>query len=197
MWKYGRVFAFIALDENGAEIPAYRLHRLGMLGVAACIVGLVLCSTIAGAWEQPSLLKLAQAGSTGGSITNQNKPVSRGEEKAAPHQHAVAPTRTKGHQPRNESGSLAAYDGAWVGASFGECIINGWRWNVQIKGGNISGANVNGRVSGAGGASGKMIAFGVIYDFKGHLRSSQGSGTWLVRSGTKAGCAGTWTIVKS
>jgi hypothetical protein len=92
---------------------------------------------------------------------------------------------------------LAAYDGAWAGTGFGECIINGWRWNIEIERGNVSGANVSGRVSGGGAISGVMIVFGVKYDFKGHLRSNQGSGTWLVRSGVNAGCAGTWTIVKS
>lgn len=107
------------------------------------------------------------------------------------------PTRTKEHQPRKENVSLAAYDGAWVGSSFGQCIVNGWSWNVEIRGGNISGKSVSGRVSGGGRVSGEMNVFGATYDFKGHLSLGQGSGTWLVPSGAKAGCTGTWTIVKS
>lgn len=192
MLKCGLVTA-----ENRMELSARRWHRLSVLGAVGCVVGLVLCSTAASARDRPSFWKLAQAGSAGGSVTNQNKSVSGREERAAPHQHAVAPTRTKGHQHTNETGSSAAYDGAWVGASFGECIVNGWRWNAQIGGGIISGANVNGRVSGGGGVRGAMIAFGVTYDFRGQLKSNQGSGTWVVRSGAKAGCAGTWTIVRS
>lgn len=106
---------------------------------------------------------------------------------------------SKGYRARNESGSgsTAAYNGAWVGASFGECIVSGWRWNAQISGGIISGANVNGRVSQEGGVRGVMIAFGTTYDFRGQLRSNQGSGAWVVRSGAKVGCTGTWTITKS
>ena len=106
---------------------------------------------------------------------------------------------SKGYRARNESGSGSggAYNGAWVGASFGECIVSGWRWNAQISGGIISGANVNGRVSQGGGVRGAMNVFGTTYDFRGQLRSNQGSGTWVVRSGTKTGCTGTWTISKS
>ncbi len=95
------------------------------------------------------------------------------------------------------SASLAAYDGAWAGSSFGGCIVNGWRWNAQISTGIISGANVNGRISQGGGVRGAMVVFGATYDFRGQLRSNQGSGTWVVRSGPKAGCTGTWTITKS
>lgn len=142
---------------------------------------------------------IAQAGSTGGSLGKADKSASGGGQERPPVTHprsaahdGVASTRSKGPH-----GSLAGYNGAWVGASFGQCIINGWRWQVQIDGGNISGTSVTGRVSGGGGVSGAMNAFGVTYDFKGHLQSSQGSGTWLVRSGAKAGCVGTWTIVKS
>jgi hypothetical protein len=144
------------------------------------------------------------AGSIGGTLGKADKSVSGGGQEPPSTTHVrsavhdkAASSRTKGHLPRNENGSLASYDGAWVGSSFGECIINGWSWKVQINGGNISGTNVTGRVSGGGGVNGAMTTFGVTYDFHGHLRSSQGSGKWVVRSGTKAGCVGTWTIVKS
>jgi hypothetical protein len=138
---------------------------------------------------------IAQAGSTGGTVGKVDKSASGGGQERAPSR--VPSTRTRGPRLGNENGSSAAYNGAWVGASFGECIINGWRWKAQVDGRNISGENVTGKVSQGGGVSGALFAFGVTYDFKGLLRSSQGSGTWLVRGGTKAGCAGTWTIVKS
>lgn len=111
---------------------------------------------------------------------------------------AIAPS-SKAYRARNESGSGSAgtFNGAWVGSSFGECIVSGWRWNAQISGGTISGTNVNGSVSQGGGVHGAMNVFGTTYDFRGQLRSNQGSGTWVVRSGSKAGCTGTWTISKS
>lgn len=106
---------------------------------------------------------------------------------------------SKGYRAKNESASrsVGGYNGAWVGASFGQCIVSGWRWDAQINGGVISGANVNGRVSQEGSVRGAMNVLGTTYDFKGQLRSNQGSGTWVVRSGAKAGCTGTWTISKS
>jgi len=146
----------------------------------------------------------AQSGSTGGTVGKTDKSASGGgEEQPAPahghsaaHHRAASP-RTEGPRLRGEKGSLASYNGAWTGASFGQCIVNGWQWNVQIAAGNISGTTVTGRVFGGGGVSGEMMVFGTTYDFKGHLNSSQGSGTWLVRSGAKAGCTGTWTISRS
>jgi hypothetical protein len=144
---------------------------------------------------------VAQSGSTGGTLGKVNKSASGGGQDQAPAAHVRSAVHNRaasaGTQGPRHSNSLAAYNGAWAGASFGQCIINGWSWNLQIDSGNISGANVTGKVSQGGGVSGAMTAFGSTYDFRGHLKASQGSGTWLVRSGAKAGCAGTWTIVKS
>jgi len=139
---------------------------------------------------------IAQAGSTGGTLGKVNKSASGGEEERAASAHVRSAARTQAAPARSKA-SLAIYDGAWAGSSYGDCIINGWGWSVQIDRGIISGTNVTGKVSGAGDVNGVIVVFGTPYDFKGHLKSSQGSGTWLIRSGEKAGCVGTWTIVKS
>ncbi len=110
MRKYELISAFAALADSAVEFFAHRVHRLGMLGVAVCVVGLVLPPTIASAWEQPSLFKLAQAGSTGGSIGNQNKSVSGGEEKAAPRPHA-AQRKTAG--AAHGRGTALSISGQW------------------------------------------------------------------------------------
>jgi hypothetical protein len=108
--------------------------------------------------------------------------------------HIAKHPRTR---PREQTGSLAVYDGAWAGNSYGACIINGWSWAIQINDGNVSGEGVTGRVSRGGSILGTMLVFGSNYEFRGEVGASQASGTWVVRSGAKAGCAGTWKAVKS
>jgi hypothetical protein len=121
MRKHELIPAFVALADNAVEFSAHRAHRLGMLCVAVCVVGVVLPPTIASAWEQPSLFKLAQAGSTGGSIGNQNKSVSGGEEKAAPHQHAAK---------RETAGAARGRGAAWS-------ISGQWNWSAECERGAV------------------------------------------------------------
>jgi hypothetical protein len=126
--------------------------------------------------------------STGGTLGKQDKSIS-GSDEAEPSTERTRPavkershpsvresgiTSTWSLQPRNENGSSAPYDGSWSGASYGNCILNGFPWNLEIHGGKITGSDVSGRVSGGGNVSGAMNVFSVTYDFKGHLSRAKG-----------------------
>lgn len=140
----------------------------------------------------------AQGGSAAGTIGRQDKSSYGVQEHIQ--EHDVAPRverRTpakhmRGAPPRLEAGSLAAYDGTWVGISTGTCIGSGG-WVIQISNGILSGNGAHGRVVRGGSVSGAMDLLGTSYFFQGRLTPTGGFGTWK----TVTGCAGKWSTSKS
>ena len=133
----------------------------------------------------------AQAGSTGGTIGKTGKSVSGGGEEAAPKPRAKshATNRTSG-EPRSEVRSGSA-DGTWVGSATTSCLP-AWSLTASVSNGVISG-DVTGQVSRDGAVKGHGNVLGFEFDFVGHFRGTQASGTLVVRNH----CPGQWTATKS
>jgi hypothetical protein len=164
--------------------PTRRADLVSKPQLFLIVAALLLTSN--GAW--------AQAGSAGGSIGQQNKSASGGQEESAKPRASrnVASHASRKSQSRAETGSAAAADGSWAGVSTGACIPN-WSWTLHIDSGVISGNNVTGHIGRGGAASGTMTVLGTAYNFVGHFGATAGSGTWT----TAAGCSGNWTGTKS
>ena len=157
-----------------------------------CLSAVILLCTI-GVASSPSFAQ--SSGSTGGTIGKQDKSVSGGEDIREKVRHGSV----RGAKPSNRvssipsgRGSVALYNGAWSGVSTGHCIA-AWSWTLQVSNGIISGRATSGRVSGGGAISGAMEVVGTIYNFVGHMRRDEASGTWTSRPG----CFGRWTATKS
>jgi hypothetical protein len=139
---------------------------------------------------------LAQGGSTGGNIGQQNKSVSGGQEPSAapPPARRASPKPSRSAPARAQAAPAAAgsWSGAWKGVSTGGCIPT-WSWTLQISdGGDISGSGAVGKVARGGGASGTMTVLGVAYHFAGRFSAGTAAGTWK----RDDGCAGAWTATR-
>ena len=135
---------------------------------------------------------LAQAGSTGGTVGKIDKSVSGGGEEASPQR------REKSHAahrasvgPRSEARSGSA-DGTWTVSATPSCLPP-WGLTASVSNGVISGGGATGQVSRAGAVSGNAVVLGMKFDFVGHFRGGQASGTLVGPNG----CPGHWTAAKS
>lgn len=133
----------------------------------------------------------AQAGSTGGTIGKIDKSVSGGGEGASPE------SRVKSHAthrasvgPRSEARSGSA-DGTWAVSATPSCLPP-WALTASVSNGVISGG-ATGQVSRGGAVRGNAVVLGMKFDFVGHFRSGQASGTLVGPNG----CPGQWTATKS
>ncbi|MBR0870921.1 hypothetical protein JQ633_11175 [Bradyrhizobium tropiciagri] len=145
-----------------------------------------------------SATALAQSGSSGGSIGNDEKSLSGSRE--APRTVAPAkPARSKSSEtPRRAAkkssgggGGAGNFDGAWVVVAEGSpCGSSTER--LVISGGSISGELSSGRVSPNGSTTGSGSAGGLSWTSSGRFSGSSGSGSF-VRSD---GCKGRWTASK-
>ncbi|WP_298240729.1 hypothetical protein [uncultured Bradyrhizobium sp.] len=142
---------------------------------------------------------LAQSGSAGGSIGNDEKSLSgsRSDRSAEP---APPARRSKpaAEEPRSSSrrsggggGGGGGFDGAWVVTSVG--CGGSTSGAVVVSSGKVIGQGVSGTVS----ASGSVRTFGhgdggVTFTGAGRLGGRSGSGTWR----RSDGCGGTWTSAK-
>jgi hypothetical protein len=145
----------------------------------------------------------AQAGTTGGSVGKQDKSISGDSAgpssgksapstRNAPSKKNASSSQNKKSQDRRESGSQTSFNGTWNGLSIGGCFTH-YSWTIQVSNGIISGNNATGRVSSGGSVNGYMMVMGNKYNFAGHARSGQASGSWI-----KTGdCSGRWTATKS
>jgi hypothetical protein len=132
---------------------------------------------------------LAQAGSTGGTIGKTDKSVSGGEERAEPRAKSRATNRASvGTRPEARSGSA---DGTWAVSATPNCLP-AWTLTVSVSNGVISGG-ATGQVSRTGAVRGKAVVLGFKFDFVGHFRGGQASGTLVGPNN----CPGQWTATKS
>lgn len=139
---------------------------------------------------------LAQSGSAGGSIGNDEKSLSgsRQDRSAEP---APSPRRSKpaSDEPGSSSrrgggGGGGSFDGAWAVISVG---CGGTTTGaVVVTSGRVIGEGVTGRVSANGSVSTFGQGQGVTFTGSGRLSGRSGSGTFR----RSDGCSGTWTSSK-
>lgn len=143
---------------------------------------------------------LAQSGSAGGSIGNDEKSLSgsrsdRSAEPAAPARRskpaAEEPRASSRRSGGGGGGGGGGFDGAWVVTSVG--CGGSTSGAVVVSSGKVIGQGVSGTVS----ASGSVSTFGqgdggVTFRGSGRLGARSGSGTWR----RSDGCGGTWTSAK-
>src|SRR5690242_12827221 len=148
----------------------------------------------------------AQAGSTGGTIGKTNKSVGGGEGATpAPRarSHATAPKpRTRSHaterasvEPRS-GGRSGSADGTWVVSARPDCLPS-WTLTVAVRNSVISaasGRSATRQDSRGGAVRGNANVLGFQFDFVGHFRGGQASGTLFNNA---HGCQGHWTAMKS
>jgi hypothetical protein len=143
-------------------------------------------------------LALAQSGSAGGSIGNDEKSLSGSRE--AP-RTVEPPNSARGKRPEAETPSRAArkgsgggggnFDGAWVVVAVGTpCGSSTER--LVISGGRIAGELSSGQVSPNGATTGHGSVSGLSWTSSGRFSARNGSGSF-VRSD---GCRGRWTASK-
>jgi hypothetical protein len=140
-------------------------------------------------------LALAQSGSAGGSIGNDDKSISGSRSEPRSVEPEGRPARGKPDsraEPRRASrgGGGGNFDGAWVVVSIG---CGGTTTGaVMVTSGKIIGEGVTGYVSPSGAASSVGYYNGITVRGSGHLSGRSGSGTFR----RSDGCGGSWTSTK-
>jgi hypothetical protein len=144
---------------------------------------------------------VAQSGSAGGSIGNDEKSLSGSRE--APHavesdrparrgkpdsEDSGRPSRKSG----GEGGGGGGFDGAWVVVSVGTTCSGGSTSAVVVSSGKIIGKGVSGRVSQNGAVNAVGNSNGVTVISTGRISSRSGSGSFRQSDG----CVGRWTASK-
>ncbi len=143
---------------------------------------------------------LAQSGSAGGSIGNDEKSVS-GSRQAPRSVEAEKPARRskpKSDEPRRASrkssggsGGGGNFDGAWVARSMGT-PCGGTTERFVISNGKLVGELSSGQISPNGSTTSGGSVSGLSWNSSGRFSGRSGSGTF-VRSD---GCTGRWTASK-
>lgn len=142
---------------------------------------------------------LAQSGSSGGSIGNDEKSLSGSRETpraVAPSKPARSKSSEAPHHATRKSGGEGGgragnFDGAWVVVAEGSpCGSSTER--LVISGGSISGEMSSGHVGPNGSTTGSGSAGGLSWTSSGRFSGRSGSGSF-VRSD---GCKGRWTASK-
>lgn len=160
------------------------MGRLTPTVVASLIFSIAACVNGSSSFGQT-------AGSTGGTVGKINKSVSGGGEAAAPELRAKShATYRASVAPRSEALSGSA-DGTWAVSATPNCLPP-WALTASVSNGVISGG-ATGLVSRNGAVKGNAVVLGMKFDFVGHFRGRQASGTLVGPNG----CPGQWTATKS
>ncbi len=143
-----------------------------------------------------SLPVLAQSGSAGGSIGNEEKSLSgsRGNPSTelAPSSQKSKPASGDHRASSRRSGVGRSFDGAWVVVSVGTTCSGSSKTAVVVSSGKIIGQGVDGYVSPSGSASAVSQSNGVTISSVGRLSGRSGSGTFRQSDG----CSGRWSATK-
>jgi hypothetical protein len=139
---------------------------------------------------------LAQSGSAGGSIGNDEKSLS-GARSASP-ERATRPSRSEDAPRRSASrrgggGGGSSFDGAWIVVGVGTTCSGGSTSAVVVSSGKIIGQGVSGTVSPSGAANAVGNANGITIISTGRLSGRSGSGSFRQSDG----CVGRWTAAKN
>ena len=143
-----------------------------------------------------SSLALAQSGSAGGSIGNDEKSLSgtreapRSVEPDRPARRSKPVAEEPRRASRKSGGGGGNFDGAWVVDSVG--CGGSSTGAVVVTSGRIVGQGVSGTVSPNGAARSVGNYNGIIVTSSGHVSGRSGSGTFR----RSDGCSGTWTSSK-
>jgi hypothetical protein len=171
-------------------------------------IRIALCAFLISA-ALPTTATLAQSGSAGGSIGNDEKSLSGSREKPRAVEPSKPARRAKSESAKSESakpeseeprrasrrsggggggGGGGNFDGAWVVVATGT-PCGGSTERVVISGGRITGEWSSGQVSPNGSSKGYGSAGGLSWTSSGRMSANSGSGSF-VRSD---GCTGHWT----
>jgi hypothetical protein len=144
-----------------------------------------------------SAAALAQSGSSGGSIGNDEKSLSgsRDTPRAIESSRPARRSKPADEEPRRASrksggGGGGGVDGAWVVTSVG-CGGTG-SGAIVITSGRIIGEGLTGSVSAGGAARSVYQANGLTSIGSGRLSGRSGAGTFR----RSDGCSGTWSAIK-
>ena len=139
---------------------------------------------------------MAQSGSTGGSIGNDDKSIS-GSRSAEPERPARR-SRPDAEEPRRSpsrgggGGGAGNFDGAWVVVSTGVTCPGTSTSAVIVTSGKIIGEGLTGTISPSGAAQSVGHYNGVTVISTGHASGRSGSGTFRGSDG----CNGRWVSTK-
>ena len=143
-------------------------------------------------------IALAQSGSAGGSIGNDEKSLSGSRQ--APRSVEPEPSAQRNKPEAEESrrstsrsgGGGGNFDGAWVVVSVGRTCPGTSTGAVVVSSGRIIGQGLSGTVSANGAARSVGNYDGITVVSSGHVSGRSGSGTFR----RSDGCTGTWTSSK-
>jgi hypothetical protein len=142
-------------------------------------------------------MALAESGSAGGDIGNDDKSISGSRPEPSAERERSAHRSREVEEPRRPSrasgGGGGNFDGAWSYTGVGTNCQGSGSGAVVIAGGRVTAAGVNGQVSSSGAYH--VVAVGndgVVLTAVGHLSASSGSGTFK----RSDGCIGRWAAVR-
>lgn len=139
----------------------------------------------------PARVMLAQSGSMGGTIGNQEKSLS-GSRDAEPERPAQRSAPKESRKPTASSGGGSNYDGAWSISSAGITCSDTFRETVVVRGTKLTGNYGGGSVSASGSVRGSGNYNGIGVTSQGRFSGRGGSGTFQ----RSDGCRGRWTASK-
>jgi hypothetical protein len=141
---------------------------------------------------------LAQSGSAGGSIGNDEKSLSgsRQAPRSVDTEKPARRSKPEADEPRRTSGKSGGgggnFDGAWVVIATGSTCSGSSTTAIVVTSGRIIGEGLSGTIS-PGGASRSVGNYdGITVISTGHASGRSGSGTFK----RSDGCIGTWTSSK-
>lgn len=142
-------------------------------------------------------LALAQSGSAGGSIGNDEKSLSGSREAPSAVETPARRSKSEAEEPRRASrksggGGGNNFDGAWVVSSVGVTCSGSSSNAVVVTSGRIIGQTARGIVSPDGRVYGTTTGNGLTVITVGRLSGRSGGGTFRQSDG----CTGRWTASK-
>jgi hypothetical protein len=141
---------------------------------------------------------LAQSGSVGGSIGNDEKSLSGSREPPPPPEAPARRSKPDAEEPRGAvrksggGGGGNSFDGAWIVSSVGVTCSGTSSNAVVVTSGKIIGQTARGTVSPDGKVYGTSTGNGIRVITVGRLSGRTGGGTFRQSDG----CTGRWTAAK-
>jgi hypothetical protein len=139
-------------------------------------------------------LAIAQSGSSGGSIGNDEKSLSgsRATESSKPARRSQPEADEPRRASRKNGGGGGNFDGAWIVSGVGVTCQGTSSNAVVVTSGKIIGQTARGTVSPDGRVYGTSTGNGITVITTGRLSGRSGGGTFRQSDG----CTGTWTASK-
>ena len=143
-----------------------------------------------------STVSLAQSGSVGGSIGNDEKSLSGSREPPPAPDAPARRSKSEAEEPRGAArrsgGGGNSFDGAWIVSSVGVTCSGTSSNAVVVTSGKIIGQTARGTVSPDGRVYGTSTGNGIRVITVGRLSGRTGGGTFRQSDG----CTGRWTAAK-